>query len=112
MTHFIPRPRLYIVQAASHLGELPLIVIFLAKIFVGLSVVERGAVPCEFLARAVGNVTQMGKLAGLGEHGVRNLAQGVETLNHGIEHDDQMLPDIKVFHIPFATVFTAEFNDF
>ena len=54
----------------------------------------------------------MRKLAGFGEHGVRYLAQGIESLDHGIEHDDQMLARIKVLHIPFATVFTTEFDDF
>ena len=40
------------------------------------------------------------------------LAQGVEAFDHSIEHDDQMLPGIKVLHIPFTTVFTAEFENF
>ena len=55
---------------------------------------------------------QMGKLAGFGEHGVCNLAQGIEAFDHSIEHNDQMLPRIKVLHIPFTTVFTAEFENF
>ena len=38
--------------------------------------------------------------------------KGIEAFDHGIEHDDQMLPGIKVLHIPFATVFTTEFDDF
>jgi hypothetical protein len=54
----------------------------------------------------------MDKLASLGEHGGRNLAQEVEALDHRIEHDDQMLPRIKVLHIPFTTVRTAEFENF
>ena len=55
---------------------------------------------------------QMRKLASFGEHGVRYLAQGVEAFDHSIEHDDQMLPGIKVLHIPFTTVFTAESENF
>ena len=55
---------------------------------------------------------QMGKLAGFGEHGVCNLAQGIKAFEHRIEHNDQMLPRIKVLHIPFTTVFTAEFENF
>ena len=34
---------------------------------------------------------QMRKLVGIGEHRAANLAQGVEALDDGIEHDDQML---------------------
>ena len=45
--------------------------------------------------------TQVGKLASFGKHGFSNLTQGIEAFDHGIEHDDQMLPGIKVLHITF-----------
>ena len=56
--------------------------------------------------------SQMSKLAGLGEQRVRNLSQGIEAFDYRIEHNDQMLPGIKMLHIPFTTVFTAEFENF
>ena len=56
--------------------------------------------------------TQVGKLTSFWKHGFSNLSQGIEAFDHGIEHDDKMLPGIKVLNIPFATVFTTEFDDF
>ena len=55
---------------------------------------------------------EMCQLAGLGEHRVANLAQGIEALDDGIEHDDQMLPCIEVLHVPLAAFLTADFEDF
>ena len=49
------------------------------------------------------------ELAHLGEHGVRNLAEGVETLDDRIEHNHKMLPGIEVLHIPLTTLFTTDF---
>lgn len=42
---------------------------------------------------------QVRKLASLGKHRVANLAQGVEALDDGIEHDDQMLPHFEVLDV-------------
>ena len=55
---------------------------------------------------------QVRQLASLGEHRVRNLAQGVETLDDRIEHDDQMLPGVEALDVALTTVLAAETKDF
>lgn len=52
------------------------------------------------------------QLAGFGEHGARYLAQGVEPTDHGILHNDEVLPCVEVFYVPLATVLTAEPENF
>ena len=55
---------------------------------------------------------QVRQLASLGEHRVRNLAQGVETLDDSIEHDDQMLPSVETLDVALTAVLAAETKDF
>ena len=55
---------------------------------------------------------KVGQLAGFGEHGVRNLSQGIETLDDRIEHDYKMLPRIEVLDVPLAAILAAETEDF
>ena len=57
-------------------------------------------------------VARLEKLPGLRELRVRNLAQGVEAFDDGIQHNHQMLPCVEVFYIAFPTVFTAETKNF
>ena len=55
---------------------------------------------------------QVRQLASLGEHRVRNLAQGVETLDDRIEHDDQMLPGVEALDVALTAPLAAETKDF
>ena len=56
--------------------------------------------------------TRVHQLPGLREHRARSLAQGVETLDYRIEHNNQVLPCIKVLYLAFIAPLTAETKNF
>lgn len=47
----------------------------------------------------------MSQFTGFGQHRFHDLSQGVETFDHCIEHNDQVLPSIEVLDVAFSTVF-------
>jgi len=51
---------------------------------------------------------QMSQYTGFGQHRYHDFAQGVETFDHCIEHNDQVLPSIEVFDVAFSTVFLTD----
>ena len=53
----------------------------------------------------------MKELAGFRKHGIGYLAQAVKAFDDGIEHNDQMLPCVKVLYIPLTTGFTTDFKN-
>ena len=54
----------------------------------------------------------MSELASLRQHAASDFAQRVVAFDHRIEHDGQVLPQVKLLDVPLSTVFTADFGDF